>query len=217
MLANADSGRRNQLTLKDGGYVGMLRISLLLLGFTSAHVLAAQAGTGQGGVGESAPAKMVVLGDLPPATAEELALHPPIPRPQSGLTDRDWAERMCLGRQFAAGRVPRRATVPGEPIAAKAPTQVLKITDTAVSIMASDGALLPGYPKSLRAFLGTSADTFLFQATTAYDAFYSRFVAVVEEFDPSIRSWRTYVVMSETEDATGAWKLIRMQEACVLQ
>jgi hypothetical protein len=44
---------------------------------------------GSGGVGTAGPRKVQILKDLPQATSEELAAHPPIPHPGDGLTDQE--------------------------------------------------------------------------------------------------------------------------------
>src|SRR6516225_9877758 len=61
------------------------------------------------------PPVQVVLGDRPLATPEELALHPPVHRPQNGFTDDEWNNRQILAAGRSGQPITNAPNIPAEP------------------------------------------------------------------------------------------------------
>ena len=213
MLKN---GEKNKLLSKLVRAVpGTIVLAALTLSFafTTPHAWAADtAGSkvGTAHLGSSntiGAARTVILGDLPKATAAELAAHPEPERPLDGLTDAQYdAKKRAAFKRWPTARTGKE----GPPPTAGAPTPgfdfaffaidqaqgcgsceppdmavavsenfVVQIVNTAIAVYDKRGNLQSGFPKSINAFFGFSSGTYTTDPRAFYDWANHRFVFVM--------------------------------------
>jgi hypothetical protein len=149
-------------------------------------------------------ARSIVLGDLPQATAAELAAHPQPMRPRDGLTDAEYEakkkaalKRWPIIHTGKESPPPSTRPTPGFDYAFFAQSQicggceppdmalavsenfVVQVINTAIAVYDKRGNLQPGFPKSVNAFFGLASNTYTTDPRAFYDWANHRFVFVM--------------------------------------
>lgn len=96
------------------------------------------------------------------------------------------------------------ALSPADMALAVGSTYVLQATNSSIAIYSKSGVVEPGYPKSLKSFLGLSSG-FLFDPRALYDSVKKRFIVVIDRSMGSTKTSKFYVAVSQTSDPRGAW------------
>ena len=85
------------------------------------------------------------------------------------------------------------------------PTAVLQVVNSCVGVFSKNGTLAPGFPKSLRAFLGLGSKAFPFDPRALYDWVNNRYIVSAVRFNEAKGVSILFVAVSKSSDPTGGW------------
>lgn len=88
---------------------------------------------------------------------------------------------------------------------AAGPSAVLQIVNSCVGIFSKNGTMAPGFPKSLRAFLGLGSRAFPFDPRALYDWVSNRYIVSAVRFNDAKGVSILFVAVSKSSDPTGGW------------
>jgi hypothetical protein len=217
-------------------------LTALLIGQGSLAFEAPPEATTSGGKAVSlGPPVQVVLGDRPLATPEELALHPPVHRPQNGFSDEEWNNRHILAAGRSGQPITKAPNIPAEPLTTSksgaltletpvafrglhetfgTPSDmglavnqnfVFQAVNAGIGVWDKNGTLQPGFPKSLNAFFGLPPGAFTTDPRVLYDWINNRFIVVILAEDFANSRGFLLLAVSKASDPRGGWNIYGTQ------
>jgi hypothetical protein len=155
----------------------------------------------------SGQAREANLGEIPEATAAELAVHPRVARPLNGLNDTEYYRLKTQSRAQAAGPTPGISTLPPSDVRANTivstanfdgltetaaggntpsdmalavgPTYVLQAVNSAITVLSKTGVVQAGFPKSMNTFFNLAPTAYTTDPRAFYDWGNGRYVIIL--------------------------------------
>lgn len=121
----------------------------------------------------------------------------------SGAPETPYAATAFRGAKEGCATYPS-AYVPPDMALAVNQSYVVQAVNSCIAVYNKSGALEPGFPKSLNAFVGAGANAAIFDPRAIYDWVHNRFILVLAKVSGSGKS-KIVVAVSRNSDPTGGW------------